>query len=257
MNRAETLRQLTQLCNLNPDGVAPPAVEASGFAEFDAALPGGGWQSGTIVELMPAETGIGELRLLMPALARITQADRYIALISPPYIPFAPALERHGIQLERLLVIRAQKNEDALWAFEQTLRCRSFGAVLAWPTVVKDREVRRLQLAAEAGRSTGFLYRSPAAALEASPAALRLQLSANPEGCLDLRILKCRGGRSGVSVRIGRSGWQLAPRDSDSVTAGHSKQTGTDETHAGNITVCGYPLTSDSEGIPQAWAQRG
>ena len=89
-------------------------------------LPGGGWQAGTIVELMPTETGIGELRLLMPALARITQAERHVALIAPPYIPFAPALSQHGVRLERLLVIRAQKAEDILWAFEQTLRCKSF-----------------------------------------------------------------------------------------------------------------------------------
>lgn len=206
MYRAESiekqarLEQLTRLCSLNRDGVAPVAIEASGFPELDAALPGGGWQSGTIVELMPEETGIGELRLLMPALARLTQADRYVAMISPPYIPFAPALSQHAIRLERLLVIRAHSTEDILWAFEQTLRCRSFGAVLAWPASVKDREVRRLQLAAEAGRSTGFLYRPPAAALEASPAALRLQLRAQDQR-LDLRILKCRGGRSGIRIQ--------------------------------------------------------
>src|SRR6187431_2574698 len=109
MNRAETLEQLTRLCNLNREGVAPPAVEATGFAQLDAVLPHGGWQSGTIVELMPEETGIGELRLLMPALAQMTQKDRHIALISPPYIPFAPALAHHGVRLDRLLIIRAEK----------------------------------------------------------------------------------------------------------------------------------------------------
>jgi hypothetical protein len=199
------LEQLTRLCNLNREGVAAPAVEASGYAELDAALPGGGWQSGTIVELMTADTGIGELRLLMPALARITQADRYVALISPPWIPFAPALSRHEIRLERLVVIRAQNTADTLWAFEQTLRCKSFGAALAWPTTIQDREVRRLQLAAEAGRSTGFLYRPATAALESSPAAVRMRLHAAPQGGLNLEILKCRGGRGGVSVRIARS----------------------------------------------------
>ena len=201
MNRAATLQQLTQLCNLNREGVAPPAIEASGFQELDAALPNGGWQSGTIVELMPAEIGIGELRLLMPALARITHSDRHVALVSPPYIPFAPALSNHGVRLERLLVIRAEKNMDMLWAMEQTLRCKSFGAVVGWPESIRDRDVRRLQLAAEAGRSTGFLYRSPAAAREASPAAMRLRLQANQQGIL-IDVLKCRGGRGGFSVTV-------------------------------------------------------
>lgn len=196
------LERLTQLCNLNREGVAPAAVERSGFAELDAALPGGGWQSGTIVELMPIATGIGELRLLMPALARITQAGRYIALISAPWIPFAPALARHDVRLERLVVVRAQSATDTLWAFEQTLRCKSFGAVLAWPAAVQDREVRRLQLAAAAGRSTGFLYRPATAAHEPSPAAVRLRLHADSQGGLNLEILKCRGGRSGLSVQV-------------------------------------------------------
>ena len=201
MNRAETLEQLTRLCNLNREGVAPPAVEASGFAELDARLPHGGWQSGTIVELMPAEIGIGELRLLMPALARVTHSMRYVALVSPPFIPFAPALNNHGVRLDRLLVIRAEKNTDALWAIEQTLRCKSFGAVVGWPESIRDRDVRRLQLAAEAGRSTGFIYRSPIAAREASPAAVRMQLQTHEQGLL-IDILKCRGSRGGSSVVV-------------------------------------------------------
>jgi len=217
------LERLTRLCNLNREGVAPAAVEASGFAELDAALPGGGWQSGTIVELMPTEIGIGELRLLMPALARITQAGRYIALISPPWIPFAPALAQHAVRLERLVVVHAQGATDTLWAFEQTLRCKSFGAVLAWPAAVQDREVRRLQLAAEAGRSTGFLYRPATAAHESSPAAMRLRLHADSQGGLNLEILKCRGGRSGFSVQVRsqdewRNSQAMAPENAPELT---------------------------------------
>jgi hypothetical protein len=204
MNRAETLEQLVRLCRGGREGIAPPSVEPSRSAELDAALPGGGWQSGTIVELMAAQPGIGELQLLMPALASITRTDRYIAFVAPPYIPFAPALIQHGIRLERLLCINAQQPHDILWAFEQTLRCRSFGAVLAWPPSVKDREVRRLQLAAEAGRSIGFLYRSLAAAREPSPAAVRLRLQPGADGHLHIDILKCRGSRSGFSIKAQR-----------------------------------------------------
>jgi hypothetical protein len=203
MNRAETLEQLARLCRR--EGAVPPAIHATGSVELDAVLPHGGWQSGTIVELMPTQIGVGEFRLLMPVLAHITKSEQYVALVSPPYIPFAPALNRHGVQLERLLVVRADKNVDALWAFEQTLRCKSFGAVVAWPEMIRDRDVRRLQLAAEAGRSVGFLYRSPAAAFEASPAAMRLKLHPAANGDLHIDILKCRGIRSGQTVRVSPS----------------------------------------------------
>ena len=201
MNRAETLQQLAWLCR-NGRAVTAPLVEASGWTELDAVLPGGGWQAGTVVELMPAATGIGELRLLLPALARITGAGRHVTLIAPPYIPFAPALSQHQVRLERVLVIQAQQAEDILWAAEQSLRCRSFGAVLAWPTAIRDREIRRLQLAAEAGGSTGFLYRSLDAARESSPAALRLKLRRAAGSSLQIDVVKCRGGRSGMSVQI-------------------------------------------------------
>ncbi|HEY7640281.1 MAG TPA: translesion DNA synthesis-associated protein ImuA [Steroidobacteraceae bacterium] len=201
MNRAETLQQLAWLCR-NGRAVTAPVVEASGWTELDAVLPGGGWQAGTVVELMPATTGIGELRLLLPALARITGAGRHVTLIAPPYIPFAPALSQLGVRLERVLVIQAQQAEDILWAAEQSLRCRSFGAVLAWPATIRDREIRRLQLAAEAGGSTGFLYRSVDAARESSPAALRLKLRRAASNALQIDVLKCRGGRSGVSVQV-------------------------------------------------------
>lgn len=195
------MQQLAWLCR-NGRAVTAPVVEASGWTELDAVLPGGGWQAGTVVELMPATTGIGELRLLLPALARITGAGRHVTLIAPPYIPFAPALSQLGVRLERVLVIQAQQAEDILWAAEQSLRCRSFGAVLAWPATIRDREIRRLQLAAEAGGSTGFLYRSVDAARESSPAALRLKLRRAASNALQIDVLKCRGGRSGVSVQV-------------------------------------------------------
>jgi hypothetical protein len=210
MNRAETLEQLARLCRTGRNGVAPPAIESTGVNELDAALPGGGWQLGTVVELMPVDIGMGELQLLMPALARLTRARRHIALVAPPYIPFAPALVQHGIDLMRLLVIRAQQPQDILWAFEQTLRCKSFGAVIAWPISIKDREIRRLQLAAEAGNSIGFLYRSASAALNASPAATRLLLQSDQKGSLRVEILKCRGGRSGISVALNETRHEFA-----------------------------------------------
>lgn len=200
MNRPATLEQLAQLCRTHGDVRLRLAIESTGFSNLDQALPNGGWQIGTIVELMPEQIGIGELRLLLPAIAHMT-SERYVALIAPPYVPFAPAWAQHGVPLERLIVIETHSREDTLWVAEQTLRCHSFAAVVAWPSTIKDKEVRRLQLAAEAGSNIGFLYRPPSAALESSPAAMRLQLRGCPEG-LQIDILKCRGGRGGSSVRL-------------------------------------------------------
>ncbi len=176
-----------------------PATLSTGFAEFDAVLPGGGWPVGAITELMPETQGIGELSLLLPALAQLSRAGRYLAWIAPPCLPYPPALEWRGLALDRLLLVQAPDAQAVLWAAEQALRCPAIGAVLAWPAALDDRRVRRLQLAAEAGGSCGLLYRPPAAARQPSPAALRLRLSALEAG-LQIEIHKARGGRAHALV---------------------------------------------------------
>jgi protein ImuA len=195
-----TFEQLARLCqNGSWNRDLKPALP-SGFAELDANLPGGGWPSGAIAELMSDAIGIGELGLLMPALSNLARAGRYIAWIAPPYLPYAPALAQRGLPLERILLIRTQTLQQSLWATEQALRCAAIGAVLSWPAHIVDKNVRRLQLAAEAGGSLGFLYRPPEAALESSPAALRLRLHAASEGMV-IEIQKSRGGRAGVRLQ--------------------------------------------------------
>jgi protein ImuA len=188
------LEELKRVCRDGHAGTSDrPAALPTGFAELDAVLPGGGWPVGAITELMPDTMGIGELSLLLPALAQLTHAGQYLAWIAPPYLPCPAALAQAGIALERLLLVRTGNTQSSLWAAEQLLRCPHIGAVLAWPAALDDRRVRRLQLAAEAGGSCGMLYRPARAAEQPSPAALRLQLHATASG-LGIHIKKSRGG---------------------------------------------------------------
>src|SRR5687767_11700190 len=116
------------------------AALPSGYGELDRELPGGGWPTGGLTELCGSHEGIGELALLMPALARLTAAGKRVLWLAPPHLPYAPALA----------------------------------------------------VAAESSRAFAVLFRPPAAAHEASPAALRLALEP-AGGALALRILKRRG----------------------------------------------------------------
>ena len=165
---------------------------ASGFATLDAELPGGGWPRGTLTEFLPQHEGIGELRILGPALAQLAAQGKCIAWIAPPYLPYAPALAAAGIDLARVLVVRTAKDGDGLWAAEQALRSAACGGVLVWPRTVRYTQLRRLQLAAEDGRCLAVLFRPTEAAREPSPAALRIALATH-RGGLALSILKRRG----------------------------------------------------------------
>ncbi len=171
--------------------VASPSVP-TGFAALDAELPGGGWPTGCLTELLPAHEGIGELRILGPALARLSRANRRIAWIAPPHLPYAPALDAAGIALDRLLIVRTPSAHDALWATEQALRSAACGAVLAWPGAAKYAELRRLQLAADSSCALAVVFRPPRTAGEASPAALRLALH-TAAGGIAAQILKRHG----------------------------------------------------------------
>ena len=165
----------------------------TGFAALDELLPGGGWPRGALTEVLLSRQGIGELRLLMPTLARLSEAEGWLAWVAPPYVPYAAALAAAGIDLKRLVVAKPQSEADAWWTAEQALRSGACGALLAWLRAADERRMRRLQLAAETGHTWGVLFRHARAAQDRSPAALRLLLEPAADG-LDVTILKRRGG---------------------------------------------------------------
>ena len=165
---------------------------ATGFAALDAKLPGGGWPCAALTEILPQHEGIGELRILGPALAQLAAQGKFIAWIAPPYLPYAPALAAAGIDLERVVIVKTARDGDSLWAAEQALRSAACGGVLAWPRDIRFAQLRRLQLAAEDGRCLAVLFRHTQAAREPSPAVLRIALATSAGG-LALSILKRRG----------------------------------------------------------------
>ena len=175
-----------------PEVPAQPGV-ATGHAALDALLPGGGWPRAALVELMLQEEGIGELSLLLPALAALSQEARWIALVAPPHVPYAPALAAAGLDLSRLLLVRTNNTADTLWAMEESLRSGACAAVLAWPSAISERAQRRLQLAAEEGNCMAIWFIPTRQAASASFASLRLGLAPAPGG-LEIRFIKRRGG---------------------------------------------------------------
>jgi len=173
---------------------------STGLSELDALLPGGGWPCGALSEILFANDGSGELSLLMPALAELTRRQQRVVFVAPPYIPYAPALDAHGLDLRYVVQIESTASEGA-WSAEQCLRSGSCGAVLGWLPQADYTLLRRLQLAAESGDALAFLFRPAGAAGKPSPAALRLQLRAHDDvddvdsasASIDIEILKCRG----------------------------------------------------------------
>lgn len=174
---------------------------STGYPMLDAGLPGGGWPRAGLVEILTPQPGVGELHLLIPTLARLTglAPARWVAWIAPPFEPYAPALAAHDVALDRQLVVRTRV---PLWAMEQALGSGACEAALAWVQAARPRDLRRLQLATGRGRTLGFVFRSLAAAREASPAELRLSIAPRAGG-VEVALLKSRGGsRERIAVAI-------------------------------------------------------
>ncbi len=177
------------------------AVLSTGHAALDTALPGHGWPLGALTEIIHANPGCGELSLLLPALAHLGQAQHWTIMIDPPWIPYPPTLCGHGLVLEKLLLVHTHGLKKSLWACQQALGGITGGAVLAWLDKLTFAQTRSLQLAAKGRQNMAFVFCGNTTAASPSPAALRLQLSADQDG-LRVRVLKCRGQRPASDIRL-------------------------------------------------------
>jgi cell division inhibitor SulA/protein ImuA len=200
-DRDEAFRELLQHPRLwRARGRSPVAQSTlpSGSAALDARLPGRGWPTRGLIELLVDRPGIGELSCLMPALAHYCRIDpeAWLAWIAPPHEPYAPALSAHGIDPERVLVVRTTQ---ALWAVEQTLQSGACAAVLGWVDAADARSLRRIKLATEKSNALAVLFRPCRYRSQPSPAELRLVLTPCPAG-LEIELFKSRGGMPGKLV---------------------------------------------------------
>ncbi|MGC1243176.1 MAG: Error-prone repair protein ImuA [Chryseosolibacter sp.] len=122
---------------------------------------------------------------------------------------FPPALKSFGIQPDRFIFIDLCKEKDVLWAMEEALKCGALSAVVAEIQEISFIASRRLQLAVEQSRVTGFILRRNPARMNTTACVSRWRISSLPsEQVQDLpgvgfpqwrvELLRIRNGRSGV-----------------------------------------------------------
>jgi protein ImuA len=176
------------------------AALPTGHPELARELPGAGWPPGALTELLLPHPGIGEIRLLQPALASL-HGQGPIALVQPPHVPHLAAWSSWGLDPAQLLWVNPGRPADALWAAEQILKNGSCAALLCWLPHVRPESLRRLHLAAQGSDILFFCLRPARDARNASPAPLRLALQP-ASGGLAVTIVKRRGPACAHSVFI-------------------------------------------------------
>ncbi len=79
--------------------------------------------------------------------------------ISSSQLIFPPALKTFGIEPDKIIFINVTNEKEKLWAMEEALKCNGLSAVVGEIQEVSFNESRRLQLAVEQSRVTGFILR--------------------------------------------------------------------------------------------------
>jgi cell division inhibitor SulA len=175
---------------------------ATGHAELDRELPGGGWPVSRVSELLVPEAGIEELHAVVPVLHMLTRSHRTVLLLNPP-ADCVSALGSMGVARSRLLVIGGNRAAEQLWAIEQAAARDDFGALLAWaPAGANDEAIHRLDRAMRLSQGICLLFRPLAAARDITPAALRVILQADAPDRLQMTLLVRASRRIAASREV-------------------------------------------------------
>jgi protein ImuA len=124
---------------------------------------------------------------------------------------FAPAFSTFGIEPHRVIFLNLLRDQDVLWVMEEALKCKGLAAVIGEVSALDFKQSRRLQLATEQSKVTGFVLRNASKKLGSTACAARWQVKPLPsetaEGLPGLglprwqvELLKVRNGQPGKWV---------------------------------------------------------
>ncbi|RZK28943.1 MAG: Error-prone repair protein ImuA, partial [Hymenobacter sp.] len=195
------------------EGYRPPMAgkhHTIGLGPIEVAFPNGVFPLGTIHELLCSNTEQatacgGFISGLLSVLMKNGGACIWVGL-SGNLFPLA--LKAFGVEPERIIFIQLMHDSDVLWVMEEALKCAGLAAVIGELREIDFKQSRRLQLAVEQSRVTGFVLRNDSAKAGNTACAARWKISSLPsesEAGLPglgfprwkIELLKTRNGQTG------------------------------------------------------------
>lgn len=167
---------------------------------LDAHLPEGGLARAGLHEILAAEPGAAAGF----AAVILGRTGGTVLWIGPDPDAWPPGLARYGLSPADLVLVRAPRPADGLWAMEEALRCPAVAGALLNLSDLDLTAARRLQLAAETGGAVGLLMRPDTEEAGPSAALTRWRVNTLPgaggsphelgDPRWQLDLLRCRGG---------------------------------------------------------------
>ncbi|SKB83320.1 ImuA family protein [Daejeonella lutea] len=194
-------------------GFTPPvsaAADSVGLGAIEAAFPNGVFPRGAIHEFLSAapEQAAANGGFISGILNTLMQQGGACLWISMSRTLFPPSLKIFGVEPDRLIFVDLKREKDVLWAMEEALKCNGLAAVIGELSEISFTQTRRLQLAAEQSRVTGFVLRSNPKKLSATACVARWNISSLPSELEEgmpgvgfprwtVELLKVRNGNPG------------------------------------------------------------
>jgi len=194
-------------------GFNPPLAgddDRIGLGPVEAAFPNGIFPRGAIHEFLATvpEHAAASGGFIGGLLHALMQNSGVCLWISTSRTLFPPALKSFGVAPDRIIFVDLKNEKDVLWAVEEALKCEGLAAVIAEIKDVNFSQSRRLQLAVEQSKVTGFLLRTAPSSLKTTACAARWKIrplaSETEEGLPGLgyprwnvELLKVRHGAPG------------------------------------------------------------
>jgi len=230
-----------QIAALEAGGRADFGVLPFGAAEIDACLPGGGLPLGRWHEIggaaMEVETAAAPAAFTALMAAPLARRGEVVWVLRRDDL-WAPGLAGLGFPVERLIQVCARDEAEALSVMEDALATVGVSAVVGEVETADLTAGRRLQLACEKRRATGFLIRrrpyGGQARREAtgSAAATRWRIASAPSeppagefglGAPRFRaeLERCRGGRTGAWLLEAAQAYESSAYDLEMTDVAH------------------------------------
>ncbi len=138
------------------------AILDVGLGPLKDAFPNGSFPLGAVHEFLSAraEDSASTGGFISGLLASLMGNGGTVLWISSSRTLFPPALKNFGLEPDRFIFIDLQKEKEVMWAMEEALKCEALSAVVGEIREIDFTASRRLQLAVEQSRVTGFILRN-------------------------------------------------------------------------------------------------
>ncbi len=132
-----------------------------GLGPVKYAFPNASFPLGAVHEFFcsAAEDSSATSGFIAGILSSLMQNTGASIWISSSRSIFPPALQSFGIEPDKIIFVDVLKEKERLWAMEEALKCEGLSAVIGEVQEISFTESRRLQLAVEQSRVTGFIIR--------------------------------------------------------------------------------------------------